>query len=113
MDSAFDYIKANKGVELELYYPYQYMEEPCMYWEEKKGADFTGYIDLPGGDEQALKLAVATQGPISVVIDAGHQSFAVGGEDVSLEYSCLRSSCTNRECIMSRNVNQMCSTTLC
>ena len=35
----------------------------------------TGYQDIPRGDEQALKSASATVGPISVAIDASNQSF--------------------------------------
>ena len=34
-----------------------------------------GYTDIPEGDEDALKEACATIGPISVAIDASHESF--------------------------------------
>ena len=47
----------------------------CRFKKEDVGATDTGYVDIPKGDENALKQAVATIGPISVAINAGHQSF--------------------------------------
>lgn len=47
----------------------------CRYKPENVGATCTGYVDVKQGDEDALKEAVATIGPISVGIDAGHSSF--------------------------------------
>lgn len=47
----------------------------CHFNKKTIGATDKGYVDLPEGDEDQLKIAVATQGPISIAIDAGHRSF--------------------------------------
>lgn len=80
MDSAFDYIKANNGVDIEMYYQYSEREQRCMFDRFNVGAKLTGYVDLTSGDEEALKQAIATQGPVSVIIDASAKSFQVSVE---------------------------------
>jgi cathepsin L len=67
MDNAFRYIKDN-GIESEADYPYQAKQGKCHFDKTKVVAKCTGYIDIPSGDEEALKQAVATQGPVSVAI---------------------------------------------
>lgn len=47
----------------------------CRYSPSYRAAEDTGYVDVPQGDENALKAAVASVGPVSIAIDAGHSSF--------------------------------------
>lgn len=75
MDNAFRYIKANGGIDTEKSYPYEAEDKTCRFKKADVGADDTGYVDIPEGDEEALKNASATVGPISVAIDASQMSF--------------------------------------
>ena len=50
-------------------------DDTCRYSPQNIGATDTGFTDIPQGDEEKLKEAVALMGPISVAIDAGHSSF--------------------------------------
>jgi len=89
MDYAFQYIKENHGVDTETSYPYKARQQrKCAFKKQDVGADDKGYTDLPQGDEDALKTAVATQGPISVAIDAGHPSFQHYNGSVYYEKKC-------------------------
>ena len=47
----------------------------CLYKASDSGATVSSYKVLPKGDEDALKNAVATVGPISVAIDASRSTF--------------------------------------
>ncbi|KAF8796169.1 Cathepsin L like protein [Argiope bruennichi] len=55
--------------------PVKNQDGTCHFKRSAVGATVTGYVDIPTGDEEALKKAVATVGPISVAIDASHDSF--------------------------------------
>ncbi|XP_077488509.1 cathepsin L-like peptidase [Amblyomma americanum] len=74
-DNAFDYIKANGGIDTEESYPYVAQDQDCSFKQEDVGATCTGYMGLEAGSEDALKYAVATVGPVSVAIDARSESF--------------------------------------
>jgi cathepsin L len=88
MDFAFQYVKENKGIDTEPSYPYKAKQRKCAFKRNNVGAEDTGFIDLPEGDENALKIAVATNGPISVAIDAGHRSFQLYKTGVYYEKAC-------------------------
>jgi len=88
MDNAFKYIKANGGIDTESSYPYDGRNEQCKFTKSDVGADDTGFVDIPEGDEDALKKAAATVGPISVAIDASHFSFQFYHSGVYDESSC-------------------------
>lgn len=88
MDNAFRYIKANGGIDTEQSYPYDGEEEQCHYNPGNIGATDKGFVDIKPGDEDALKAAVATVGPVSVAIDASHPTFQFYNHGVYDEAQC-------------------------
>ncbi|KAG1664216.1 Cathepsin L [Nymphon striatum] len=88
MDNAFRYIKSNKGIDTEKSYPYTAKDGSCHFKKQDIGATDSGFVDITSGDENALKKAVATVGPISVAIDASHQSFQLYSEGIYNEPEC-------------------------
>jgi len=75
MDNAFKYIKENNGIDTEKSYPYKARNGFCRFEKSNIGATDTGFVDIKEGSEDALLQAVAEIGPISVAMDAGHNSF--------------------------------------
>ncbi|XP_054163590.1 procathepsin L-like [Oppia nitens] len=88
MDNAFAYIKDNHGVDTEGSYPYEAKDKKCRYKARNVGATDTGFVDISEGDENKLKEAVATVGPVSVAIDASHESFQFYSKGVYDEAEC-------------------------
>jgi len=88
MDLAYQYIRDNKGIDTEPSYPYKAKDSKCAFKKAAVGAEDTGFVDLPAGDEEAMKVAVATQGPLSVALDASHRSFQLYKTGVYYEPSC-------------------------
>jgi len=88
MDNAFKYIKAVGGLELESVYPYTAEDGQCKFDKSEAKATVTGYVDVKSEDEDALKQAVATVGPVSVAIDASHLSFQMYTSGVYHEFLC-------------------------
>ncbi|CAL8113692.1 unnamed protein product [Orchesella dallaii] len=88
MDNAFRYIKKNKGIDTESSYPYEAQDDKCRFKAADIGADDKGFVDVPEGNERALKKAVAAVGPISIAIDASHETFQFYQSGVYVEKKC-------------------------
>ncbi|XP_064596309.1 procathepsin L-like [Liolophura sinensis] len=91
MDQAFKYIKLNNGIDTEASYPYQAKNERCRFKAADVGATDTGFTDVQRGSESDLQSAVASVGPVSVAIDAGHRSFQLYRSGVYYERECSSS----------------------
>lgn len=50
--------------------------------------NISGYVEIPSGDEEALRDAVARVGPVSAGIDAGQESFQHYGKGVYYDEKC-------------------------
>ncbi|KAL3276500.1 hypothetical protein HHI36_011880 [Cryptolaemus montrouzieri] len=88
MDNAFRYIKENKGIDTEADYPYKAEDQKCHFNRKKIGATDKGFVDIESGDEDQLKAAIATVGPVSVAIDASHESFQLYAGGVYYDSNC-------------------------
>jgi cathepsin L len=88
MDYAFEYIIKNKGIDTESSYPYTATDGKCKFAASNVGATLSSYKDIPSKSEPALTTAVNTIGPISVAIDASHNSFQFYRSGVYFEKDC-------------------------
>lgn len=83
MDYAFQYLmdKQEGEDETEIAYPYTGADGTCKYSANKAYTDasVTGFTDVAAGDEDGLKSAVATVGPVSVAVDANTAWQMYGG----------------------------------
>jgi len=88
MDDAFKYVIANKGIDSEASYPYLTADGKCHYSTANKAASISNYTDIASKNETALQVASANVGPISVAIDASHESFQLYKSGVYHQFLC-------------------------
>ncbi|KAJ8984238.1 hypothetical protein NQ317_007470 [Molorchus minor] len=51
-------------------YPYEAINDTCKFDATKIVTNISGYVHVKAADEEALRVAVGTVGPISVAVDA-------------------------------------------
>jgi len=91
MDQAFQYVISNSGIDTESSYPYTATgPNSCEFSTSNVGATISSFTDVTSGDENALQAAVAMT-PVSVAIDASHQSFQMYSSGVYNEDDCSTS----------------------
>jgi len=90
MTAAFKYVAANKGIDTENSYPYTAKAGSCHYTSANSGATISNYKSVAAGSESALATAIQAQ-PVSVAIDASHNSFQLYKSGVYYESACSSS----------------------
>jgi len=91
MDNAFSYVISNGGIDSESSYPFEESgPNRCNYNAASCAGTITGYQDVQQGSESALQTAVAN-GPVSVGINAGLQSFQMYSSGVYDDPACAGS----------------------
>ncbi|XP_026277482.2 procathepsin L [Frankliniella occidentalis] len=89
MTNAFEYVKANGGIDTEESYPYTEKDGgECQYIVDYNSGVNTGYIDVESRSESALLDAITKVGPVSVAIDASQWSFQMYKSGVYYEPAC-------------------------
>ncbi|KAJ8935479.1 hypothetical protein NQ314_012771 [Rhamnusium bicolor] len=70
MNVAFEYVHNNDGIDSEEHYPYEGKNGTCRYEVSANVTSTKGYGNIATGNEEHLKAAIATVGPIAVGMDA-------------------------------------------
>jgi cathepsin L len=91
MDSAFDYIISNQGIDTESSYKYTARDGTCKFNKQNVGATITSYKDVQSKSEPSLMSSIQNQ-PVSVAIDAAHSSFQFYSSGVYYEKACSQTS---------------------
>jgi len=86
-EQAFSYVIKNKGIDTEASYPYTAKDGSCHFSTGNVGATISTYTRVQSGSEAALANAVNGR-PISVGIDASHNSFQLYKSGVYYEAAC-------------------------
>ncbi|KAI0238627.1 Counting factor associated protein D [Lamellibrachia satsuma] len=72
------------------YGQYKGQDGYCNYKNVTPTAKMTGFVNVTSGDLEALRIAIAKQGPISVGMDASHKSLSFYANGVYYEPKCGR-----------------------
>jgi len=78
MGNAFQYIIQNHGIDTEETYQYQGVDGSCSFSSKNVGATLKSWQMLPG-DETQMATFLASNGPISIAVDAQLWQFYIEG----------------------------------
>ena len=84
---AYEFVSA-KGLVNSSAYPYTAVQKACSAKITSTAAKVRGYVEIPAGNEGAMKEAVASAGVISVAIDASTQGFQFYSSGVFSDRKC-------------------------
>ncbi|EFA74824.1 cysteine proteinase 5 precursor [Heterostelium album PN500] len=88
MTAAFEYIIKNNGIDTESSYPYKAEDgKKCLYNPANSAATLSSYVNVTTGSESDLAVKSGL-GPVSVAIDASHNSFQLYSSGVYYEPKC-------------------------
>jgi len=88
MENAFAWITQNGGINTEEDYPYEAQDKRCRFDENKDTYTVSAFHEINEKDEDDLTEKIATEGPISVAIDAGKFSFQLYKDGVYYDAGC-------------------------
>ncbi|XP_077973058.1 procathepsin L-like [Styela clava] len=87
--TAYDCVRREMGIDSDKNYPYRAKQSDQCHYDPNNNVQMDyGSEWIQQGNENALKDAVATVGPISVAIDAGHYSFMLYKTGILDEPNC-------------------------
>ncbi|XP_065139808.1 cathepsin S, ortholog 1 [Paramisgurnus dabryanus] len=75
LSRAFLYIIRNKGIDSNMFYPYEHKQGLCRYSVTGRAGYCSGFQIIPPHNEAAIQFAVANVGPVSVGMNAKLASF--------------------------------------
>ncbi|XP_053153598.1 procathepsin L-like isoform X1 [Hemicordylus capensis] len=75
VNTGFEYVRENNGIDSEENYPYKEKNGHCAYQPSDRAATCTSIVQVPEGNEIILEQAVATAGPVSVGVDSRNFQF--------------------------------------
>ena len=84
---AFDHAVDN-GLNLDVDYPYIPNDNSCKFDDTKRVITINGYGEIMPGDEEDLTNALATEGPVSVLVDASQFSFQLYNSGIYYDPKC-------------------------
>jgi len=86
---AYQWMLAHGGIPTEdSYGPYLGQDGYCRADKATVGLKIKGWVNVTSGSQEALKVAIASRGPVSVAIDAGHKSLSFYSNGVYYEPEC-------------------------